>query len=291
MKFNKFALGTANFGMDYGTFNTSGQVTINQIEQITAIATVHKFDTLDTAIAYGESDSMLGSVGVTNWKVVTKLPAVPDDVQDVSRWIYLQVQSALDRLKIPSIYGLLLHQPHQLNKNRGLEIWSTLRSLKEKQIVSKIGYSIYDAGELDNLWINFEADIVQAPFNLIDRRMYTSGWLDLLYRQGCEIHIRSIFLQGLLLSNLTNRSTFFKTWTPLWKSYIKWLKKEKLTPLQACLAFATSFPQVAKIIIGVDTLAQLEQIVECKIPSVVNFPEDISTRDTNLLNPSKWRIL
>jgi diketogulonate reductase-like aldo/keto reductase len=33
-------------------------------------------DTLDTAIAYGESETCLGEAGVQAFKVVTKLPAI-----------------------------------------------------------------------------------------------------------------------------------------------------------------------------------------------------------------------
>ena len=45
----------------------------------------------------------------------------------------------------------------------------------------------------------YNFDIVQAPFNLIDRRLIETGWLEKLNMSNIEVHCRSCFLQGLLL--------------------------------------------------------------------------------------------
>ncbi len=289
MSFKKLAIGTANFGMKYGTFNASGQINFKQVKLIAKLALERNLDTLDTAISYGESESVLGSIGVSKWKIVTKIPPITNNIQFVDEWLYSQVQESLLRLKVPKIHGLLLHAPSQLRQAHGHKIWSIMLDLKEKQIVSKIGYSIYNPSELDDLWKDFRPDIVQSPLNLIDRRLYTSGWLDKLHNNGCEVHARSIFLQGLLLSKNIRMPNFFKKWQPLFKLYYQWLEKENLTPLEACLSFALSFPKVSNTVVGVDSLAHLKQILDCGIRTTVDFPNDISTEDTNLINPANWQ--
>ena len=286
----KLAIGTATFGMNYGTFNSFGQIDTNQANQILALAIDKNIDTIDTAISYGESEKVLGSIGVQNWKIISKIPPVEIGTASISQWVDSQVNESLKRLNIPKIYALLLHQPEQLRKPYGSKIWSALCELKKQKRVSKIGYSIYDPSELDDLWTEFKPDIIQAPFNLIDRRMLTSGWLNKLHDRNCEVHVRSVFLQGLLLSKTSNMPKFFKAWSSLWDNYIEWQAAQNISPLEACMGFVLSFPQISKIIVGVDSLRQFEQVVNCKFPGLRNFPEEISTDDINLINPRKWEI-
>ena len=79
-----------------------------------------------------------------------------------------------------------------------------LKNLKNKGIIKKIGISIYNPKELDLVFNILNPDIVQTPYNLFDRRIEYSGWINKLFQQNIEIHSRSVFLQGLLLKNKMN---------------------------------------------------------------------------------------
>ena len=83
------------------------------------------------------------------------------------------------------------------------KVWSCLNDLKKDGLVKKIGVSIYSPKELENITKYINLDIVQTPFNLIDR-IQDTGWLLSLNKMGVEIHVRSIFLQGLLLMKEQN---------------------------------------------------------------------------------------
>ena len=74
----KIALGTAQFGLPYGLANKSGQVSIKEGELLLEAAKRFGINTLDTAIAYGVSEKRLGEIGVADWRIISKLPAVPD---------------------------------------------------------------------------------------------------------------------------------------------------------------------------------------------------------------------
>ena len=76
-KADKIALGTVQFGLNYGVANDAGQVTVEEVKKTLARATDFKISTLDTAAAYGNSEEVLGKVGVSNWDVITKVPSVP----------------------------------------------------------------------------------------------------------------------------------------------------------------------------------------------------------------------
>ena len=80
----KLALGTVQFGLPYGIANQAGQASRSEAKLMLQLASASGIDTLDTAIAYGSSETCLGEAGVQGFKVVTKLPVVPDDCGDVS---------------------------------------------------------------------------------------------------------------------------------------------------------------------------------------------------------------
>jgi aryl-alcohol dehydrogenase-like predicted oxidoreductase len=160
--------------------------------------------------------------------------------------------------------------------------------LKEHKLVGKIGISIYHPEELDPILKKFSIDIVQAPFNILDRRLLTSGWLKKLHQMEIEVHVRSVFLQGLLLMDDNTRPDNFSRWQPLWDDWKNWLDKEGLTPVQACLSFVFSQPDIDRIIVGIDSIEQFNEIlfsINNKIPS---FLEQIMTDDMDLIIPSRW---
>jgi len=96
----KFAIGSAQFGLKYGICNQSDKVNSKEIGKILAMAADKGIDTIDTAISYGESETILGETGVTDWKIVSKLPEIPSDCLNVKEWIYKQTEESLRRLKI-----------------------------------------------------------------------------------------------------------------------------------------------------------------------------------------------
>ena len=285
---NRLALGTAQFGLDYGIANACGRVAPEAVAAILKEARSHGMDTIDTAIAYGDAEWQLGEAGTGGWRVVTKLPAVPGDCRDVGGWIATAVEHSLLRLKIPSLYGLLLHSPGQLLENGGEKISEAMAGLKRDGLVKKTGISIYDPAELDVLVPRFPADLVQAPFNILDRRLARSGWMKRLHEQGVERHVRSIFLQGLLLMGAAERAGKFGRWQPLWSRLEAWLAHAGSTPLEACVGFALSFPEIHRIVIGIDSLSQLREIFIASKSPVPALPDDLLTGDLDLLNPARW---
>src|SRR3990172_7099104 len=110
----KLALGTVQFGLPYGVANLHGQVSFDEARAILNYAETAGLDMLDTAVAYGNSEQHLGEIGVTQWQVVSKLPAIPEACADVAAWVGASVEASLQRLQIRQLHGLLLHSPAQL---------------------------------------------------------------------------------------------------------------------------------------------------------------------------------
>ncbi len=247
-------------------------------------------DMLDTAVAYGDSEERLGAIGILDWRVVSKLPAVPPDCDDIDKWVSNAVDASLRRLRTKRLFALLLHRPQQLLEPEGDRLYGALQDLKRSGRVQKIGISIYDPTELDALCSRYTLDVVQSPLNIFDRRLAESGWLARLSRCGAELHVRSIFLQGLLLIARRERPKSFDRWSSLWARWDEWLAHHGLTPLQACLRYALSFDEISRVIVGVEGLGQLKAIVQEARGPLPALPDDLRCDDADLINPSRWPV-
>ncbi len=288
---SRLALGTVQFGIPYGISNQQGKVSLDAATEILNYAHIAGISTLDTAIAYGDSENRLGEIGVKDWRIISKLPEIPIATNDVLNWVRESVNGSLHRLKIPCLYGLLVHRPQQLLSNTGQEIYNALNLLKKEGLVDKIGISIYSPTELEELCNRFSFDLIQAPFNIFDRSLKQSGWLSRLKLGGVEVHIRSVFLQGLLLMNPPNRPAYFNRWQPIWTEWEKWLYTNNLTALQACLSFVLSDPDIDRVVVGVDSLSQLQEILAATTIEVVKPPDKLCCDDPDLINPARWQLI
>lgn len=289
---NKLALGTAQFGMSYGIANQHGKIKLENIKDIIKTAREKNIDLVDTAIVYGDSEKIIGKIGILEFKFVTKLPPLPKiEVTNISFWVEEQIKLSLKRIGIKSLYGLLIHRAADLVGTKGEKIVNALNNLKSRGLVKKIGVSIYDPSELEKLTKQINVDIVQAPLNIIDQRLINSGWLSKLYKADVEVHIRSVFLQGLLLMSEQNRPHKFNRWKNLWKMWHEWLNDNRITSLEATLRYALSIKEISKVIVGVDSKNQLEQIVISSDGILPKIPLELCTNDVNLLNPSNWNKL
>ena len=287
---SRLVLGTAQFGLPYGIANRSGQIDSAQAAGILNLAWSAGIDTLDTAAAYGDSELRLGEAGVRSWRIISKLPAVPDSAADIGAWMRVSLARSLGLLGTASLYGLLLHQPQQLLQPMGAPLYRALLQAKDRGEVEKIGVSIYAPEDLDAIWPHFKFDLVQGPMNIFDRRLGTTGWLAKLRSAGVEVHIRSIFLQGLLLMDRSTRPAQFNAWQRLWDPWHRWLDQESMTPLQACLGFALSHPDVDGVVVGVDSLPHLRGILDNAGRTSVPPPGYLQTDDLDLINPSRWSV-
>jgi len=284
----KLALGTVQFGLSYGIANQAGQVSRSEAKAMLQLASTNGIDTLDTAIAYGESEACLGEAGTQGFKLVTKLPALPDNCSNVRVWVLKQFEASLSRMNVTAVYGFLLHQSHQLLGSNGIALYQVLQELKSNGQVQKVGVSIYSPNELALLPKDYRFDLVQAPFNLVDQRLYTTGWLQRLKDEGAEVHTRSAFLQGLLLMAQSDIPTKFSPWSGLWYRWHKWLADYNISALQACMAFPLSFPEIDRVVVGSDSLDQLSQIFSVVNREPISDLPDLQCEDENLINPANW---
>lgn len=288
----KLALGTVQFGLDYGIANQRGRVPADEVAQILQLARSVGVDTLDTAAGYGESESVLGHAGVDGFRVITKVGSLPSDIASrtgVIAWLRAQVAKSCVRLGKGQLDGLLLHRPEQLLGEVGPWLGEALRVVRKEGLVRKIGFSIYSPKVLPALCEVLQPDLVQAPLSLIDQRLINSGWLAQLASQGVEVHVRSVFLQGLLLKQPFELPHQFSPWLAIWQRWQGWLANSSRDAVSTCIAFASYQPAVSRVVVGVDSTAQFAQIAAAaRNTSAPTLWPALACDDERLINPSMW---
>jgi len=287
---SKIALGTVQFGIDYGINSENGQVQPEEVRSILNYAHSQNIDLLDTAPAYGNSEKVLGVANVQNFKVVTKTRHFNNAKISNSDIGLLKkdFSCSLTDLRQESFYGVLVHNASDLLKPGAEKLYDHLQELKQAEKIEKIGVSVYDYSQLQSILDNFDIDLVQLPFNILDRRMIDSGMLSTLRSSNTEVHARSVFLQGLLLMSEQNRPDKFNRWSGLWKIWHEWLNDSQITALEATIRYAISMPEISKVLVGVDNKDQLKEIIIASNGILPNIPTELHTNDINLLNPSNW---
>lgn len=192
-------LGTAQLGLRYGIANRSGRPSTTEARAIVDQAFSCDYAGFDTARAYGESEVVLGAClqgREPDARVVTKLdPSV--DVTGAAA-IREAVRLSLARLGRMRLWGLLLHREDLLSSWPGAT-GRALRGLVDEGLVAHIGVSVYSPHAALAALAADGLDLIQLPANCVDRRMERAGIAARAAERGVQVHVRSAFLQGLLL--------------------------------------------------------------------------------------------
>lgn len=292
----RLGLGTVQFGADYGISNAYGRSSVQEVASVLAYADHVGIDVLDTAAAYGDSEAVLGNVlrPGHRFRVVTKISALDPslDAFQRARSVRETLCASLDRLGMKSVYGTLMHRALDVAGSIGAHMAEVLQELKQEGFARKVGISVYGADGLEAVLANFMPDIVQLPSNAIDQRLLRSGWLARLDAMGVEIHLRSAFLQGLLLMPADRRHSAFGCYKEELERFDRFCTKRGLTPLEAALGYVRQVPGDV-VIVGVTRRDELEEIVRAmeadNVPTLDEYSE-LASDDEGLVNPSKWRL-
>jgi aryl-alcohol dehydrogenase-like predicted oxidoreductase len=269
----RLALGTVQFGLKYGVAG-NGQVPPDEVGRILALASGAGIVMLDTAEAYGSAETVLGQIGVQSFRVVGKLGR-----RDAAGDLRKRAEASLARLRIDRFEVVLLHAPGQLLEDRHLA--GEVLALRSGGLARAIGFSVYEPAELERLSEVLQPDVVQLPASAIDARW--DQLLPALQAKGIRVHLRSAYLQGLLMLPAT--PGWAQPWDRLLASWRGWVAEQGTTPAKAALALALARP-VECVVIGVDNAGQLAQVLD--LPVLSPLPAHLKTADPDLLDPRRW---
>ena len=288
----KLSVGTVQFGMPYGVSNISGQVPVREVERIIARARDVGIRYLDTAINYGSAESVLGEIGVEDFHVTSKLPPLPTLEENLDCWVLEHIESLLSRLKLDNIDTLLLHRAEDWCKLNGGDNTHILTKFLKSGMVKHIGVSAYSPGQIENIARDTELGSVQLPFNNVDQRLLHSGCHNLLKDMGVQLHVRSLFLQGLLFMDPDRLPKYFKPWRQLFVTWHRWLEEQDISPVIGCLYALRRVPNIRSAVVGVTSLGELNEIIAAaeivdEVETIFPFPS-VESDDPLLVEPSNW---
>jgi aryl-alcohol dehydrogenase-like predicted oxidoreductase len=283
---NRIVLGGAQLGLPYGILNGGETLSREEVARILDTAVDCGIDSIDTAIAYGQSESIIGETSQNRFNIISKLPPLPMDISNVSEWVHSQVQGSLSRLKCISLDALLLHRPQDLTGAQGAELYAAIGSLMAEKMIHRFGVSIYSPDDLEGIIDTFEIHVVQAPLNVFDRRIL--GVTDQLSALNIEVHVRSVFLQGVLIASPQDRPHRFEPWSEHFALFDEWVRSSGVSAMACCMGFALQQPGIAKLVIGTTSAESLDEIMNSIPNSVLEVPTHLQSSVEQLIDPRFW---
>jgi aryl-alcohol dehydrogenase-like predicted oxidoreductase len=285
----KLILGTVQFGLDYGINNNSGKISISEVDLILKHAYSFGITTLDTAEVYGDAHEVIGSFHskfpLSVFKVITKMPKISQSSSVINK-----VRGYLDVLKLKSISTFMFHSYDayiDFHKNN-----EELKELKKKELAGRIGVSVYTNEEALSLLDDDLVEVIQLPFNLLDNKNHRGNCIDKLKKKEKEVHVRSVFLQGLFFKNISKDSTVVQSLSTELNQLKDLAERNDVSLGHMALMYCLQQKNVDHVVIGVDSLQQLsENIILSKKPLGNDLVEEINNifvSDPKLLNPSMW---
>lgn len=283
----RLGIGTVQFGTTYGITNLYGQVDRATVVDILQLAKAAGVDLLDTAAMYGQAEEVLSDAmsKIPGYSVVTKsvTSAVGiDGVVDAARKSHKLLGSR-------SLYGLLVHSASDLKSDSGPALWSALLELRDAGLFGKLGISVYASDDVVSLAKQYRPAIVQLPVSVLDQRLVKSGVIGALKDLGVEIHVRSIFLQGILFLNTARLPIWLRHVRPALKAFHRRLKDLGISPVEAGIGFPLSIPGIDRIIVGMSSIEEAREIISATTKTFSGVPwEELSISNSVLLDPRLW---
>ena len=302
----EFVLGTAQLGMHYGRVNDSGQPARQQAVRIVRHAIAHGVTALDTARGYRQAESVVGEALSGAWgsraNVVTKLDLgaakVPATEAEIHAQVDASIQSSCEALQTEKLGTVLLHrwEHHDL---WGGAAWRRMCELQEEGRIGWLGASVYGPGEAIQAVQDLRVQHLQIPINVLDRRWKRAGAdRAISRRKDLIVHGRSVFLQGILLHSADrwpriaglNREGCARQLAELSEGF----GRDGIADL--CLAYVRSLPWITGVVIGCETLQQLQNNLQLFLQPklTAHQVEELENRCSQvpevLLNPSRWSL-
>ena len=305
---HKLVLGTAQLGMTYGINNHEGQPNIKDSENIIKLAISNGIEYLDTARDYGDSEKVIGNAVKGGWasrvNIITKLSAlsacpINADRIVVNEFVDKSIYESLFYLEQKQIDILLLHRFEHLRYWNN-SVWERLTYHKQQLRIKSLGVSIQSPEELIEALKIKSIEYIQLPFNILDDRwnIAVNEILTEKKARNLTIHVRSIYLQGLLLSNKSEN--WYKAGVANCNTIIDWLDNlvhtfDRKSVADLCVAYVNSIEWIDGIVIGMETVEQFKENLELITNSKLDVRQITQIESSrpevpdSLLNPAKWK--
>lgn len=289
--FESVRLGGAQLGMDYGLFRGQSVERSSRAKEIVALASTVGIYKIDTAPSYGDSESWIGLECNKAVSVSTKIGSIPGhlSVKEIRDFIFDSFARSKSSLgSIHSVDSVLLHDERNFFQSNSDAVMKVLGELKSQNPTLKIGGSFYDPSKFAIAIDRYKFDVAQIPLNPFNRSFESfSGAFS-----GIDIHVRSVFLQGVLLADSLSLPEYFRRWSHEFSAWESWHKENpEISKLASCLNYIKSLNFVNECVVGFSCEQELSLFIDewSNTSDIDAFP-NIVALDKDLIWPHRWNI-
>jgi aryl-alcohol dehydrogenase-like predicted oxidoreductase len=255
---SKLGLGTSQFGLDQPP-GPRGKPRDAEARDILSIAGRSGLSVLEVARGTVTADGLLRSALPQPNPFRMTLTAVrPDRGPDV---VEAELRAQMLRLGVERVDAIVAPSATDLFSPLGPQLWDRLKQLKDEGVCKRIGVPVYASDDPVGVARRFKPDLVQAPASLLDQRLLLDGTLSTLAEMGVEVHLRSIFLNGVLFLPPDRAPSHLKAAAGRISRARRLIAEGKSDPLQAALGFALSRPEASHVLVGVTSAAEMSAVV------------------------------
>jgi aryl-alcohol dehydrogenase-like predicted oxidoreductase len=200
-----------------------------------------------------------------------------------------EVRATMARLRIASARAVVVQSVADLFAPAGGALWNRLKALRDEGLFDKVGVSAYASDDPVGVVRRFRPDLLQAPASLPDQRLLVDGSLMAVREMGVEVHLRSIFLNGLLFLPPDRVPAQLKGAAGRLSRARRMIAEGRSDPLQAALGFALSRPEADAVIVGAASAAELQAVIAAAASPPPDLDwDEMAIDDPIALDPRRW---
>lgn len=200
-----------------------------------------------------------------------------------------EVRASLARLGLARARAVIVQSASDLFAPSGPALWDRLKTLRDEGLFEKVGVCAYASDDPVGVVRRFRPDIIQAPASLLDQRLLVDGALTTIREMGVEVHLRSIFLNGLLFLPPDRVPSQLKGAAARLSRARRMIAEGRSDPLQAALGFALSRPEADAVIVGASTSAELTAVIAAASSPPPDLDwDEMAIDDPVALDPHRW---
>ena len=279
---NKLVIGGAQLGNKYGITNNK-KLSRQESIKILNFAKRKNINYVDLADSY-KSQNILNVNQLNKFNIIFKFHLKKKEIEE--KKIKKKIYDIYNKLNIKNFYCILLHDTMNYNNNELDIIFRSFYFFKKKNIVKNIGFSTYGTKFINKIISKYKIDVIQTTFNIFDSRILDEKIFSEIKKKKILLHIRSIFLQGVLLTRQRKVPEKLKNYKKYFSTWYKFLKLNKLKALNTCVNLALN-QNFDKVIVGVNSISELKEILKVK-KTKLKKKINLFNNKTNLINPYAW---
>ena len=200
-----------------------------------------------------------------------------------------EVRASLLRLKLIKARAVVVQSASDLFAPAGPALWDRLKLLRDEGLFDQVGVCAYASDDPVGVARRFKPDLLQAPASLLDQRLLLDGSLMAVREMGVEVHLRSIFLNGLLFLPPDRVPAQLKGAAGRLSRARRMIAEGRSDPLQAALGFALSRPEADAVIVGASTAAELAAVIAAASSPPPDLDwDEMAIDDPVALDPRRW---